>query len=91
MSLRAPRLPPSTLLCRTWAELLRAQIDGALGYIAKTRYPLRNRVMFLLSVKAGLHAEEIASVTWDMLVTAEAPSDVRSTSATQPARVGRVG
>jgi integrase len=54
------------------AKLLsRAQIDGALGYIAQTRYQLRNRVTFLLSVKAGLRAKVIASVTWDMLVTAE--------------------
>ena len=33
--------------------LSRAQIDGALGYIAKTREPIRNQVIFLLSVKGG--------------------------------------
>ena len=51
--------------------LSRAQIDGALGYIAKTRHPVRNRVIFLLSAKAGLRAKEIASLTWDMLTDAD--------------------
>jgi integrase len=35
------------------------------------RYPLRNRVILLLSVKAGLRAKEIAALTWDMLTDAE--------------------
>ena len=51
--------------------LSRAQIDGALGYIAKTRHPVRNRVIFLLSAKAGLRAKEIASLTWDMVTDAD--------------------
>ncbi len=51
--------------------LSRAQIDGALGYIAKTRHPVRNRVIFLLSAKAGLRAKEIASLTWDMVTGAD--------------------
>ena len=50
--------------------LSRGQIDGALGYIAKTRYPLRNRVILLHSVKAGFRAKEIASLTWDMVTDA---------------------
>lgn len=47
--------------------LSKSQIDGALGYIARTRHPKRNRVIFLLSVKAGFRAKEIASLTWDMV------------------------
>jgi integrase len=35
------------------------------------RYTLRNRVMFLLSVKAGLRAKEIALLTWSMVTDAE--------------------
>jgi integrase len=35
-----------------------------------TRFPLRNRVIVLLSAKAGLRAGEIASLTWDMLTNA---------------------
>jgi integrase len=35
------------------------------------RYPERDRVMVLLSVRAGLRAKEIAMVTWDMVTDAE--------------------
>jgi integrase len=34
------------------------------------RHPLRNRVIVLLSAKAGLRAGEIASVRWDMVLDA---------------------
>ena len=36
-----------------------------------TRYPVRDRVIFLLSIKAGLRAKEIASLTWAMATDAE--------------------
>ena len=36
-----------------------------------TRAPLRNRLIVLLSVKAGLRAGEIANLTWDMVVDAD--------------------
>ena len=32
--------------------LTKGQIEAVLGYIAKTRYPERNRVIFLLSLRA---------------------------------------
>jgi integrase/recombinase XerD len=48
----------------------KAQVDGALGYLATTRHALRNRVIFLLSVKAGFRAKEIAGLTWDMVTDA---------------------
>ena len=51
--------------------LTKPQIDAVLGYLAKTRYPVRNRVIFLLSVKAGLRAKEIASLKWSMVTDAE--------------------
>ena len=51
--------------------LTKPQIDAVLGYLAKTRYPIRDRVIFLLSVKAGLRAKEIASLTWSMVTDAE--------------------
>jgi len=39
----------------------------ALTFIQGTRYPLRNKVIFLLSVKAGLRAKEISCITWSMI------------------------
>lgn len=47
------------------------QIKAALAFIETTRYPLRDRVMFLLSLKAGLRAKEIASLQWWMVTDAE--------------------
>lgn len=47
------------------------QIKAALSFIETTRYPLRDRVMFLLSLKAGLRAKEIASLQWWMVTDAE--------------------
>lgn len=46
------------------------QVDVALSYLATTRHGLRNQVIFLLSVKAGLRAKEIASLRWSMVVDA---------------------
>jgi integrase len=39
-----------------------------LTYVGATRYPDRNRILVLLSVKAGLRAGEIAGLTWDMVL-----------------------
>lgn len=41
-----------------------------LSYCRKTRYPLRNRTIVLLSFKAGLRAGEIAQLTWPMVIDA---------------------
>ena len=41
-----------------------------LGYLDTTRYPSRDCVMFLLSMKAGLRAKEMASLTWAMVTDA---------------------
>ena len=39
-----------------------------LHYVAKSRYPVRDRTMVLLSLKAGLRASEIAKLTWPMVL-----------------------
>jgi integrase/recombinase XerD len=51
--------------------LSRHQVEAVLGYLKSTRYPERNRATFLLSVKAGLRAKEIASLTWKMITDAD--------------------
>jgi integrase len=42
-------------------------IRNLLAFTTLTRYPPRNQVMVLLSVKAGLRAGEIANLTWPMV------------------------
>ena len=51
--------------------LSKRQITLTTALLQQTRYPTRNLAIFLLSVKAGLRAKEIASLTWDMLTDAE--------------------
>ena len=51
--------------------LSKRQIALTAALIAQTRYPIRNHAIFLLSVKAGLRAKEIAELTWDMVTDAE--------------------
>src|ERR671938_39684 len=46
------------------------QERAILGYLVTTRYPARDRVMFLLSMKAGLLSKEMASLTWAMVTDA---------------------
>src|SRR5260221_5570947 len=51
--------------------LSRQQVAAALRRVRHGRYPQRDRVMILLSVKAGLRAGEIAKLTWPMVLDAE--------------------
>jgi integrase len=51
--------------------LSKGQIEAILGYLGKTRHPIRNRAIFFLSLKAGLRAKEIASLTWEMIIDAD--------------------
>ena len=48
--------------------LTQAQVEDLLFFAQHTRNPLRNQVIVLLSVKAGLRAAEIANLTWEMVV-----------------------
>ena len=51
--------------------LTTAQAKLVLAYLSQTRHPARNKVIFLLSLRAGLRAKEIASITWSMVLDAE--------------------
>ena len=51
------------------AKILSAdQLEDLLFFASNTRLPLRNRVIVLLSIKAGLRAAEIAKLNWDMVL-----------------------
>src|SRR3982750_2570814 len=43
------------------------QTRVVLLFLQKTRYPERDKAMFLLSAKAGLRAKEISLLTWGMV------------------------
>ena len=47
-----------------------ADVADLLIFADCTRNPIRNRVIVLLSAKAGMRAGEIANLTWDMVVNA---------------------
>jgi integrase/recombinase XerC len=42
-----------------------------LRYLDTTRYPERDRVIFLLSLKAGMRAKEVSALTWSMVTDAD--------------------
>src|SRR6185437_11111123 len=46
-------------------------VNDLLVFAICTQHPLRNRVIVLLSAKAGLRAGEIAGLTWDMVIDAQ--------------------
>lgn len=47
------------------------QVDVLLHHVGNLRNGLRNQVIVLLSVKAGLRAKEIASLRWSMVIGAD--------------------
>jgi len=78
------------MLQRQAKVLSRGQIKAVLDHISRTRYPIRNRVIFLLSLRAGLRAKEIAGIEWRMVTDAEG-SLADSISLTDAAAKGRSG
>lgn len=47
------------------------QIQLVLSFLTTTRDPHRNRLIFLLSIRAGLRAKEIAALKWSMVLDAD--------------------
>ena len=50
--------------------LKKRDLSRMLDYVEDNTYPERDKVMVLLSLKAGLRAKEIASLTWEMVTDA---------------------
>jgi integrase len=58
-------------MLRKQAKILSAiELKDLLTFADTTRHRIRNRVIALVSAKAGLRAGEIANLTWDMVVDA---------------------
>jgi integrase len=66
------------------------QLADLLAFADCSRHPLRNRVMVLLSTKAGLRAGEIANLTWDMVLDASGQLSNGSNYAMLPPRSAAV-
>lgn len=68
------------------------QVDAVLHHIGSGRNGLRNQVILLLSVRAGLRAKEIASLRWAMIVGAdgEVGDYIHLTDDASKGRSGRV-
>jgi integrase/recombinase XerD len=59
------------MLGRQAKVLTAGQVKAMLAHLTSTRHPIRNRLIFLLSLRAGLRAKEIAHLTWAMVCDAE--------------------
>ena len=51
--------------------LSKSQYEALLVHVSNTRHLSRNRVIIMLSVKAGFRAIEIAKLTWGMVLSAD--------------------
>ena len=78
-------------LCKQAKTLSDRQVVATLAYLETTRYPLRNAVILLLSLKAGLRAKEIAALTWAMITDSEGnpSSSIALPNAASKGRSGR--
>jgi integrase len=63
-------------------------LEDLLLFAETSRYPLRNKVVVLLSAKAGLRAGEIARLTWAMVTD---PTGAIGTALELPGRAAKKG
>jgi integrase len=70
LAFRIARISTSTMSGRQAKLLSDQHLTNLLRFAQASRYPARNRLIVLLSFKAGLRAAEIAKLTWAMLVDA---------------------
>lgn len=68
------------------------QVDALLHHVGGLRHGLRNQLIVLLSVRAGLRAKEVANLKWNMIVGAdgEVGDYIHLTDEASKGRSGRV-
>ena len=70
LAFRIARISTSIMSGRQAKLLSDQHLTNLLRFAQASRYPARNRLIVLLSFKAGLRAAEIANLTWAMVVDA---------------------
>lgn len=72
--------------------LTKGQVDSLNAFLLTRRHGLRDQTVFLLSVRAGLRAKEIANLKWSMLLTPEGEvgDAIHLTNMASKGRSGRV-
>lgn len=72
--------------------LTKGQVDSLTAFLLTRRHGLRDQTVFLLSVRAGLRAKEIANLKWSMIMTPEGEvgDDIHLTNSASKGRSGRV-
>lgn len=73
--------------------LTTAQVSRLVKFVKdETRYPIRNLVIVLLGLKAGLRSQEIAGVSWGMVTDADGnlSDELRLTNTASKGKSGRV-
>ena len=72
--------------------LTKGQVDSLTAFLLTRRHGLRDQTVFLLSVRAGLRAKEIANLRWSMILTpdGEVGDAIHLTDTASKGRSGRV-
>ena len=72
--------------------LTKGQVDSLTGFLLTRRHGLRDQTVFLLSVRAGLRAKEVANLRWAMVLTPEGEvgNAIHLTDNASKGRSGRV-
>jgi integrase len=79
-------------LAKQAKTLSEKQIDATLKVLSRNRRPERDTAAFLLSVKAGLRAKEVAAITWSMVTDSDGKvcDEIRLTNGASKGKSGRV-
>ena len=72
--------------------LTKGQVDSLTAFLLTRRHGLRDQTVFLLSVRAGLRAKEIANLRWSMVLTPDGTvgEAIHLTNTASKGRSGRV-
>ena len=72
--------------------LTKGQVDSLTAFLLTRRHGLRDQTVFLLSVRAGLRAKEIANLRWSMILTPDGTvgEAIHLTNTASKGRSGRV-